>query len=346
MKRVAIFQTDFAIGGIQTSLRTLLNELNQENVKIDVYLGESIEEDFDSNNIRFKVLKKYPVVFKFIPFALARHFCENKTDWGSYDLAVDYNGYSFDTALAAVTCNATKRVTWVHSDYETRIKKNHKFKVLWMMMKKKYDYFDQVICVSKGAEKSFKRLLGKDIPTTIIPNLVHAENILSLKDAQDEIRLDSKKYHLVTMGRMVHSKGFDLLLDLFNNVHQKREDMILHFIGDGEEMTNLQLKADKLNLQQHVKFWGNQRNPYPILNQMDGFILLPRYEGQGLVFLEAMVLGLQIFTSRRMEEFNMMVTGIDDIEKALLDAEKKPKEYHMLTEYNDQIKKAIQDLFL
>ncbi|MFH5835530.1 glycosyltransferase [Proteiniclasticum sp. C24MP] len=346
MKRIAVFQTDLKIGGIQNSLISLLDELSHKEVQIDLFLGEMIEPHSGWNNISIRKMRRYSSLFKFIPFSFAHAMNKRRFDKEKYDLVIDYNGYAFDTAHGSLSCNAEKHVIWVHSDYDTRIKYNKKFRILWRMMKGKYARFDQAVVVSPGAEKSFKRLLGDKIPTRILPNLVDAEKILRMKEEQVKMNLDASKYHLVTMGRMVHSKGFDLLLELFSSVLKHRKDMVLHLIGDGEEKDKLEAQAERLGLADSVVFWGNQKNPYAIMDRMDGFAFTPRYEGQGLVLLEAKILGLEIFTTRQMEKFNVMISGVDDLEKALIEAAKKTKEYQQLKEYNSEVRKEIQELML
>lgn len=346
MKRIAIFQTDLSTGGIQNSLISLLDELSHEDVRIDLYMGEVIEPHEKWSNVSIKEMRKYSDLFKFLPFPIGHVLNRRAIESEEYDLAIDYNGYSFDTAHGSLSCDAKKRIVWVHSDYETRIRYNKKFRILWTMMKRKYSHFNQAVVVSPGAEKSFRRLLGDVIKTQVIPNLVDSDKILKLKDEPVNLNLDPSKYHLVTMGRMVHSKGFDLLMEHFFHVVKQRKDMMLHLIGDGEEREKLHALVRRMNLESHVIFWGNQKNPYPIMDHMDGFVFTPRYEGQGLVLLEAKILGLEIFTTRQMEEFNVMVSGVDNIEKALIEAEKKPKKYQLLSEYSAQVRKDIHELLL
>ncbi len=346
MKQIAIFQTDLQIGGIQNSLISLLDELSHKDISIDLFLGEIIEPHPEWTNIKIMKMEKHTSLFKYIPFSIAYVLNKSSKISKIYDLAIDYNGYSFDTACGALNCEAKKKVIWIHSDYATRLKYNFKFRILWSMMKGKYSRFSQAAIVSPGAEESFKSLVGDIISTKVISNLTDSGKILKQKEELKSISLDSSKYHLVTMGRMVYSKGFDLLLEIFNDVLKQRTDMILHFIGDGEEKEKLEKQAKRLGIEEHVVFWGNQKNPYAIMDCMDGFVFTPRYEGQGLVLIEAKILGLEIFTTREMEKFNVLVSGVDDLQEALLQATKKPKKYQSLKEYNDKVRNDLYELIL
>ena len=55
---------------------------------------------------------------------------------------------------------------------------------------------------------------------------------------------------------------------------------------------------------------GNQPNPFPYMDRMDGFVLTSRYEGQGMVIWEAKALGLPLYLSKNLEAYNPGVTRL------------------------------------
>lgn len=78
---------------------------------------------------------------------------------------------------------------------------------------------------------------------------------------------------------------------------------------------------------------------------MDGLILNSRYEGQGMVLMEAKVLGLSLYFPKHLEKYNKGLIGIDDMVDALAAAQKHPKQrLDMLTEYNNEIVKRLDAL--
>lgn len=345
MKKIAIFQTDLGLGGIQTALLTLLIYLENKSYQIDLYLFEKAEKELTlPRNISVKYMKPFPAAFKLLPFSLVKHFARGKVSSASYDVSIDFNGYSVDTALGALQISAEHKVIWVHSDYEKRIKYNLKFRMLWGQMKRKYSFFDEVAVVSKGAEKAFRKVIDYGVSTRVVSNIIDIAYIMRMKDEVTTLSVDPERYNLVTMGRLVHSKGFDLLLDLFATIWEKRQDMMLYIIGDGPEMKSLLAKRDELGLKECVTFLESQMNPYTMMDQMDGFVFAPRYEGQGIVLLEAFALGLDVFVPKEMEAFNPAVIGIENLEEALLGAQKKEKTYISLENYNSSVIEEIDRL--
>ena len=55
------------------------------------------------------------------------------TNAKKYDVAIDFNGYSNETALALINCDAEKKVMWIHSDLEQRRKFDFKYRLLFQL---------------------------------------------------------------------------------------------------------------------------------------------------------------------------------------------------------------------
>ena len=110
-------------------------------------------------------------------------------------------------------------------------------------------------------------------------------------------------------------------------------------------MTKIKNITKELELETYVTFLGYQKNPYKYMNLMDGFILMSRYEGQGMVIMEAKALGLELFIHKRLEKYNTNIKGYDNIIEGLKKAQKKSKKYDKLNAYNSDILKKIDNLF-
>ena len=89
---------------------------------------------------------------------------------------------------------------------------------------------------------------------------------------------------------------------------------------------------------------GYQPNPYPYLNRLDAFYLESRYEGQGMVLWEAKALGLPLIFPKRLEKYNMSLTGTDGIYDTLLHLQKTEKEKDDLHTYNQEIIRRLRQV--
>ena len=205
--------------------------------------------------------------------------------------------------------------------------------------------YDEFVAVSKGIIEPFQRateIFDKKI--TAIPNYIDAAAIVEKSKKEVDLKIDDTCYNVASMGRLCHQKGFDILLDNMTQVIACRRDIRLYILGDGPERKALEEQIKRNKLDPYVVLLGNKSNPFPYLNMMDGFVLTSRYEGQGMVLLEAKALGLEIFMPRKLEKYNENLEGRDDIVDALLHCNKKIKEVDMLEQYNFSISSRLNQL--
>ena len=70
-------------------------------------------------------------------------------------------------------------------------------------------------------------------------------------------------------------------------------DYKLIFIGEGNDLKNVNAEVDKHNLKDRVIFTGNVTNVPDYLSAMDLFLLPSRFEGQPFVLIESSASGLR-----------------------------------------------------
>jgi CDP-glycerol glycerophosphotransferase len=95
----------------------------------------------------------------------------------------------------------------------------------------------------------------------------------------------------VTMGRLSPEKDHAKLIRAFTQVHAQNPDTALYILGDGPLRHQLENQITTLGLHRAVHLLGQQSNPFPFLKQADCFVFSSNHEGQGLVLLEALILG-------------------------------------------------------
>lgn len=101
---------------------------------------------------------------------------------------------------------------------------------------------------------------------------------------------------VIAVGRMEHQKGFDLLIDAWKIVAAKYNDWNLKIYGNGPLREELQLQINDSDLS------GSCTLEYPVTDiaekyaESSIFVLSSRFEGFGLVIIEAMSCGLPVVT--------------------------------------------------
>ena len=349
MKRIAFFQDNLDVGGIQKSIMNLLMNFDYEHYEVDLYLAES-KRFWDVNfppELHIKYLRPIPRIFSFMPFDAARKlvsldFSDVKEP---YDVAIDFNSYQFACALGALTVPARRRVMWIHNNVSVKLENEWKYRVLWHNFKDKFKYYDGFVGVSKGVIGPFQECSGMyDKPFTVIQNTIDTGEIYRGAAEETDFTVDPDKLNLVAIGRLCHQKGYDIMLEQMQRLTELRQDVHLYIIGDGDKRLMLEYQRDSLGLTDYVTFLGQKKNPFVYMDKMDAFVSTSRYEGQPLNVMEAKALGLPLYCTKNLEIYSEGLKGYEDIVPALAAAKKTEKRRDDLREYNAEIIRRIGSL--
>ena len=349
MKRIAFFQDNLDVGGIQKSIMNLLMNFDYENYQVDLYLSDS-KRFWDVHfpeQLTVKYLKRVPRVCSFMPFDVAKKLVS--LDFSDvtepYDVAIDFNSYQFSCALGALTVPAKRRVMWIHNDVLIKLENEWKYRILWQNFKDKFKWYDGFVGVSEGVIEPFKEASGLfDKDYTVIPNAIDTAEIFSKVEEETDFSVDPEKVNFVALGRLCHQKAYDLMLDDFRQLIQRRQDVHLYIIGDGDKRLMLEYQRDSLGLTDYVTFLGQKTNPFVYMQQMDALVSTSRYEGQGMNFMEARALGLPQICPRHLEQYCEGLHGVDDVVQAMYETGHSGKVRDDLREYNESINNKIKAL--
>ena len=348
MKKIAIFQKDLGIGGIQRSLLNLLTNMDLSSYEVDLFLFAEPEIcDFeDLSHVNVYILKPLFYLNRIIGFnTLKKMFTYNLPN-KEYDLAIDYNSYSNECALCTFAVKAKKRIMWIHNDIEIEHKNSAKYRILWRHFKNKFNRYDEFVAVSHGIVEPFRYMTGiKNKKITVIPNSINTLRLIQKSQEPINFRVEPHLTNFIFVGRFTHQKGIDILLDYFARAVDKRPDIHLYILGSGPEELKITQQIQSQSLNDYVTIIPAVDNPYPYMAQMDALLLTSRHEGQGMVLWEAKALGLDLIFEKHLEKYNDMLTGTEDIVDAIVNQRKHVKNYDSLDYYNIKIKNSIYQLF-
>ena len=99
-------------------------------------------------------------------------------------------------------------------------------------------------------------------------------------------------YTICTVGRIAFQKNPEFLLDVFYELTKMRDDVDLVWCGKGEAECSIKQKIKMLKLEMRVKMLGQRNDIAEILGASDIFLLPSRFEGLGIVLIEAQAAGL------------------------------------------------------
>lgn len=101
-----------------------------------------------------------------------------------------------------------------------------------------------------------------------------------------------------TISRLAPQKDLKTLLSAFSLICDLYPKCSLSIVGNGRERDNLIRFARELKIDKKVFFLGKMENVYSFLQSLDVFVLTSKYEGFGLVLLEAIDCGVPVVASR------------------------------------------------
>ncbi|MBS4200641.1 CDP-glycerol glycerophosphotransferase family protein [Bacillus sp. FJAT-49732] len=148
---------------------------------------------------------------------------------------------------------------------------------------------------------------------------------------------EKKNINFVTMGRLSPEKGQDNLIKAFGKFHKKHPNSKLFILGEGTLKRQLNSLIRDLNLNESVHLLGQVEDPFPFLKKCDCFVLSSHYEGQPMVLLEAMTLGMKIIATDIVANRTVLENGkygflvensIEGLEKGLLQVVNKEKTFN------------------
>lgn len=151
----------------------------------------------------------------------------------------------------------------------------------------------KVLTVSDSIEKEY--VFSKYIKNKIdcIGNPIDISKISELANAYNV----DENYDMIFLGRLTEQKNPFLLIEIIENLAIKIPDIKIAIVGEGDKFLEIKEITENKSLTKNVKMYGFVENPYPILKKSKILCLPSKWEGYGLVAVEALSLGIPVVCS-------------------------------------------------
>ncbi len=320
-KKILFVMPDFGVGGAEKSLLTLLFELSKcDDIRVDLmffkttgmYLKQ-IPKDINILETEKSVKKLYSSLktnriasaedLKYCLIRLLGTICsavltlngrrQKQLRWklfyknaiNEFDKEYDYAcGFLDGEAVYYVIdkVKAKKKYIWNQNEYG-KLGRG----------KRKYDlpYFkkaDRIITLSEKNYDSLRDNFPDQIhKVEIIPPIVSPEMIENCaREFEPEEYKNASGTIMISVGRMVDAKGFDLAVDAGKILKDKGVDYSWYIVGDGEKFKEIGDRIISKGLEDRFFLLGERENPYPYIDRADIFVQPSRYEGKSVVLTE------------------------------------------------------------
>ncbi len=287
-------------GGI-SKLTVTINELISDNIQFDYLVFRNKKEFLEDKAISLGG-KKQVIDVSNIKNVFLKFFVKMKAMVGlfkreQYDVVhVDASTpYDVIVAVAAKIAGIPTIVMHSHNDgFQSRKPLRDALIPLYKLLMKVVvtDYFT---ISEKSAKFMFPKSVYMNKRYTLVKNGIDVEKYAYNEKTRIEIRKNLNiqgKIVVGHVGRFVYQKNHEFILKAFLEFHKKCEDSVLLLIGEGELFQTIQQKTQDMGISDAVVFYGVTHDIPGILQAMDMFIFPSRFEGLGIVAIEAQATGL------------------------------------------------------
>lgn len=325
MKRICfVVDSIFSIGGVQRVTAVIAKELAKDNdVSIVTFdKPEHIDKslyNLSEANINYRFVS-YPIVGK-----IKRYICkaysgvylklQPKCRWcsdlyahssypseqqnallvelkkGNYDVIIGVHA-PLAARLATIKnhLSRTKCIGWLHNSFEALFGE----KSLYIGAKRCRHYVYQFRILNKVVLLcNHDANIFHDFDPMFKPTVIY--NPLTLIPGKVS---EGTSKRFLAVGRFSHKhKGFDLLIKAFNIFAKENKDWHLDIVGEGPEEELYRELIKEYNMEERITIHPFTNNIQTYYSNAQIYVLSSRWEGFGLVLVEAMAHGLPVISS-------------------------------------------------
>lgn len=292
-----------ANGGIQAVIMGIVRNL-YINIDFDIVLFSSKTEYYDEEFLRYGSIFRIPIrekqnklsnsferCYRWIKIFLG---CYRILKKGNYDAIHCHNEFESGICTLAARCAGVKiRISHAHNT-ASPLKDSYTKKIYKYMLRQliKLNSNVRIGCSKQAVEYIFGK---KDRDAIVVNNAIDLTKFdKSQYVAEDRDHSDLKFIHV---GRFCYQKNQLFLLEVYKSVREKWNNSQLTLVGFDEEEDIIRRRIQELRLVDSVKILPHNSNIPQLFANSDYMIFPSRFEGLGIVLLEAQVMGVKCFVS-------------------------------------------------
>ena len=175
-----------------------------------------------------------------------------------------------------------------------------------------------IIALHEGMADEIKQMF-KINEVSVIRNGIDLERFanvsISQKEKRKELGIPEDAYVVGQVSRFTYQKNPEFTVKVFSELLKKKENAYLLLIGRGKQETELRKQVQQLGIEDKVRILVSRDDIPELLKAMDVFVLPSRFEGFGIVLVEAQAAGLpcvvsesvpsQVYLSKKVNKLNL-----------------------------------------
>jgi len=157
---------------------------------------------------------------------------------------------------------------------------------------KSMKYADKVVPLSRQLCDDSRRHNVKEAKLEYIQNGVDLSEVEEQRLKPTKINSDEKRIGFV--GQMISRKNIFDILDIFNDLCEKHNNLKLILLGDGDQRAELEQYSSKLLHHNKIEFLGFRDDRLELLQSFDLFVMTSTLEGIPRCLMEATAMGVPV----------------------------------------------------
>ena len=286
--KVCVLKESLCIGGTERGAANISKVLEKDHdVMLALYDGSDIKYSYGGKVVDFDLPAKKTLAGRAVNTLLRDIKLRRLLKKEKIDILYTFTGvrnrqtqYKYPDTIKLISARDFARMRDVSSDYHHAV-----------------NNADAMICNSEYIKQYYLSLYPE-----------HADKVYALyncldldeinRQAKEEVPepflsfLEQHKKTIVAAGRFCEIKGFEYLIEAFAQAREKTENLGFVLMGDGKSRKKYEKAIQRLGIQDHVFFTGNQKNPYKYMVRCDCFVMPSLNEGFPNILAEALSLGL------------------------------------------------------
>ena len=316
MKTIRVLQVGLTsnIGGTETFVMNLYRHIDRKKIQFDFLVDHDKRLPFEEEIVKMggRVFYEYYYVREKnkSDYSSPEEFFKKHTDIDAVHLNVQELNTLVRVLQAAKKAGIKTRILHSHNA-GYMYKRNIKQKLYEAYARMQIDGLvtQRLACSDAAAEFLFR---GKG-EYTVVPNAIDVKKFAFCSRTRQMLRsalgVREDEVLLGFVGSFNFQKNIGFILDIMRNIVQQNDKYKLLMLGQGELFETAQNTIKENKLEEHVICPGNKPNVNEYMSAMDLFLLPSRFEGFGIVLLEAQANGLKCFTSDGAVPVAANVTG-------------------------------------
>lgn len=262
--------------GAENVVITIINKMKKNNDIVYVSPEGPIRQYLEKNNINYEPIKKISV-------------SEMKRVINKYEPDIIHAHDFTASIISSIVGKKRKVISHIHCN-PTWMKNINLYSIVYLISTIRYK---KILLVSKSIINEY--IFGKFIrkKSLIIDNPIDIKKII----LQADENVIKKQYDLIFIGRLAEAKNPLEFIELVNEL-KKEINIKAVMIGDGILRNECVEKIKNLNLENVIEMKGFLENPYIILKKSKILCMTSKWEGYGLVAVEAMALGKPVVSKK------------------------------------------------